>query len=75
MKNHHITVVGLGHVGLSLAFESAKYLPVSGFDINMRWIKTLRSGRDSNGEVSDKELRASTLEISSDPRVIKKATS
>ena len=41
MNNLHITVVGLGYVGLPLAVELAKYLPVFGFDINMRRIKTL----------------------------------
>ncbi|MBD3344077.1 MAG: nucleotide sugar dehydrogenase [Chitinivibrionales bacterium] len=73
MKSLQITVVGLGYVGLPLAVELAKYFPVSGFDINKRRTKVLKSGKDPNGEVDDIDLKKSSLQVSSDPRVIKKA--
>ena len=72
MQDLRIVVVGLGYVGLPLAVEMAKYFPTTGFDINERRIKVLKSGRDPNGEVADKDLRDSSLSVSSDPSIIKK---
>ncbi|WP_250434129.1 nucleotide sugar dehydrogenase [Hanstruepera flava] len=55
---HHITVVGLGYVGLPLAVEFAKQYPVVGFDINAKRVAELRSGTDRTLEVSSPELEA-----------------
>ena len=61
-------VVGLGYVGLPVALALAKqFTPVIGFDISSRRIDELRNGRDVTGEVSEAELRASHLILSSDP--------
>lgn len=73
MKKLTISVIGLGYVGLPLAVELAKYFAVSGFDINEKRIGILKKGKDPNGEVSDEELKKSTLTYSSDPVIIKEA--
>ena len=52
-----IAVIGLGYVGLPLAVEFGKKLPVSGFDVNLKRIDELRSGKDRTLEVSDAELK------------------
>ncbi|MDF3861143.1 Vi polysaccharide biosynthesis UDP-N-acetylglucosamine C-6 dehydrogenase TviB, partial [Achromobacter denitrificans] len=39
-----LAVVGLGYVGLPLAVEFGKRLPVIGFDINTRRIEALKAG-------------------------------
>lgn len=52
-----IAVIGLGYVGLPLAVEFAKKLPVIGFDVNLRRIKELQEGKDHTLEVSDEELK------------------
>lgn len=52
-----ITVIGLGYVGLPLAVEFGKKLPVSGFDVSLKRIDELRAGRDHTLEVSDDELK------------------
>lgn len=52
-----IAVIGLGYVGLPLAVEFGKKLQVSGFDVNIKRIDELRSGKDRTLEVSDAELK------------------
>ena len=54
----HIAVVGLGYVGLPLAVEFGKRLPVVGFDINPARIAALGAGHDATLEISDEELRS-----------------
>lgn len=56
MENARIAVIGLGYVGLPLAVEFGKSMPVVGFDINAQRIAALRAGHDSTLEVSDTEL-------------------
>ena len=53
-------VIGLGYVGLPLAVEFGKHLPVIGFDVNSARIAELRAGRDSSLEVDPAELAAAT---------------
>jgi len=63
-----IAVVGLGYVGLPLAVEFAKQLPVVGFDINEARVAELRAGHDRTLEVSDEELAEAThLTCTADP--------
>src|SRR5690606_40375530 len=51
-----IAVIGLGYVGLPLAVEFGKKVPVVGFDIHQKRIDELRSGQDHTLEVSPEEL-------------------
>lgn len=55
-----IGVIGLGYVGLPLAVEFGKKLPVVGYDVNLRRIDELRQGKDHTLEVSDDELKEAT---------------
>lgn len=52
-----IAVIGLGYVGLPLAVEFGKKLPVIGFDIYQKRIDELNSGQDHTLEVSSEELK------------------
>jgi len=52
-----IAVIGLGYVGLPLAVEFRKKVPVVGFDIYQQRIDELKSGRDHTLEVSPEELK------------------
>lgn len=56
LEETKIAIIGLGYVGLPLAVEFAKNLPVLGFDINKPRIEELKFGTDSTLEVSDEEL-------------------
>lgn len=72
IKNIKIAVIGLGYVGLPLAVEFGKHLPVVGFDINAERISALAAGTDHTLEVSDEELtQASHLSYSSDIQALK----
>jgi UDP-N-acetyl-D-glucosamine/UDP-N-acetyl-D-galactosamine dehydrogenase len=55
-KQYHLTVIGLGYVGLPLAVEFAKKYPVVGFDINKERIAELRSGNDHTLEINSDQL-------------------
>ena len=51
-----IAIIGLGYVGLPLAVEFGKKVPVVGFDIHQKRIDELKSGNDHTLEVSSEEL-------------------
>jgi UDP-N-acetyl-D-galactosamine dehydrogenase len=55
-----IAVVGLGYVGLPLAVEFGKKMPVIGFDINRLRVDELKSGHDHTLEVDETELASAT---------------
>ena len=55
-----IAIIGLGYVGLPLAVEFGKKVPVVGFDIHQKRIDELRNGQDHTLEVSPEELKQST---------------
>jgi UDP-N-acetyl-D-galactosamine dehydrogenase len=59
--NQNIAVIGLGYVGLPLAVEFGKKIKTVGFDINKTRIEELKSGFDRTLEVSDENLKLSTL--------------
>ncbi len=62
-----IAIIGLGYVGLPLAVEFGKSMPVTGFDISSARISELRTGMDRTLEVSKDELaEASHLDFSDD---------
>ena len=54
-----IAIIGLGYVGLPLAVEFGKKVPVIGFDIHQKRIDELKSGNDHTLEVSPEELAQS----------------
>ena len=52
-----VAIIGLGYVGLPLAVEFGKQVPVVGFDINQKRIDDLKSCQDNTLEVSSEELK------------------
>lgn len=52
-----IAIIGLGYVGLPLAVEFGKKVPVVGFDIYQKRIDELKNGQDHTLEVSPEELK------------------
>lgn len=55
-----IAIIGLGYVGLPLAVEFGRKVPVVGFDIHQKRIDELRLGQDHTLEVSAEELAQAT---------------
>ena len=62
-----IVIVGLGYVGLPLAVALARGAAVLGVDIDRSRIEEIQAGIDRTHEVSAEALRASSLEVTSDP--------
>lgn len=60
LENLKIAIIGLGYVGLPLAVEFGKKLPVVGFDIDQKRIQELQNGQDHTLEVSPEELKQAT---------------
>lgn len=58
MKNHKISVIGLGYVGLPLALEFAKKYEVIGFDINKERVEELQRGEDRTQEADLDTLKS-----------------
>ena len=73
LKKMKIAVVGLGYVGMPLAVALAKYGPVAGYDINAVRVSELKEGRDSNREIRQSVLRASTCKFTDQINDIKDA--
>ena len=63
LNDARIAIIGLGYVGLPLAVEFAKELPVTGFDINSRRIGELLEQHDRTREVSAEDLETASKNL------------
>lgn len=69
-----ICVVGLGYVGLPLAYLFGKTdLKTYGFDVKEPRINELKNGTDSTRELSAEQLKETNIEYTTDPGVIAKS--
>ena len=73
-KEKKLAIIGLGYVGMPIAVAFAKKIDVIGFDINAKKIDLYKSGIDPTGEIGDEEIRATTVEFTSDEAELKKAS-
>lgn len=60
-----VAVIGQGYVGLPLALEFSKFMPVYGFDINENRVKELNNGEDHTLEADSDEIK-SLLKLAED---------
>lgn len=70
-----ISVIGLGYVGLpvAVAFGQGAEMPVIAFDINKGRIEELKKGIDVTGEVTQENLTAANLKLTTKPTDLKAA--
>jgi UDP-N-acetyl-D-galactosamine dehydrogenase len=68
-----LAVIGLGYVGLPIALEFAKKIPVIGFDINSRRIAMMRNQIDPSKEVDAKEFEGRDILFTDDAEILKQA--
>ena len=61
-----LALVGLGYVGMPIAVEFAKHVPVIGYDINETRVKEYAAGIDATNEVGA-AIRDTTVEFTADP--------
>ena len=67
-----LALVGLGYVGMPIAVEFAKHIPVIGFDINEKRIAEYKSGIDSTNEIGE-AIKHTTVDFTSDPKRLSEA--
>ncbi len=60
-----VAVIGQGYVGLPLALEFSKFMPVYGFDINVNRVNELNNGEDHTLEADSNEIK-SLLKLAED---------
>ncbi len=71
--NKKIAVIGLGYVGLPLAVVLNSKYNVIGFDINSKRISELKKSNDATNEISETDLKNSTIEFTDNPSELKNA--
>lgn len=67
-----LALVGLGYVGMPIAVEFAKHVPVIGFDINEKRVNEYKNGIDSTNEVGP-AIKNSKVDFTADPTRLKEA--
>lgn len=65
-----VCVIGLGYVGLPLAFHLAKKVKTYGYDVDPERVAELEKGYDRTNEIEPERLRRSPLLYTSDPSEI-----
>ena len=67
-----LALVGLGYVGMPIAVEFAKHIPVIGFDINEKRVNEYKNGIDATNEVGE-AIKDTTVDFTADPTRLKEA--
>lgn len=67
-----LALVGLGYVGMPIAVEFAKHIPVIGFDINEKRVNEYRNGIDATNEIGA-AIKNTTVDFTADPARLKEA--
>jgi len=74
MNGHRIAVVGLGYVGLPVAVAFGKiFKGTIGFDISAERVAELKSGKDRTEEVTPADLRACSVDFTTESETLSKA--
>ncbi len=73
-KESKISVIGLGYVGLPIALEFAKHVPVIGFDINEERVEMMKNGQDPSDELDSSEFDDRDIVFTANPEDLRDAT-
>lgn len=73
-KETKLAVIGLGYVGLPIALEFARKLPVIGFDINEQRVEMMKNKIDPSGELETNDFENCDIEFTADPEKLREAT-
>lgn len=72
-KEKKIAVIGLGYVGLPIALEYAKHVPVIGFDIKPDRVELMKKGIDPSNELEASDFENRDILFTSDINDLKDA--
>lgn len=67
-----LALVGLGYVGMPIAVEFSKHIPVIGFDINEKRVNEYKNGIDSTNEVGE-AIKDCKVDFTADPKKLSEA--
>ena len=68
-----LSLIGLGYVGLPIALEFGKHVPVVGFDINAERVEMMRNSVDPSEELSADAFEGVDIHFTADPADLKEA--
>ena len=68
-----LSLIGLGYVGMPIAYAFSKKLKVIGFDLNQAKIALYQSGIDPTKEVGDAEIRDCSVDFTADETRLREA--
>lgn len=72
-KKEKLAVIGLGYVGLPIALEFAKKIPVIGFDINAKRIELMQQGVDPSNELEKEAFEGCDIQFTNCLDVLREA--
>ena len=72
-KKKKLAVIGLGYVGLPIALEFAKKIPVIGFDINENRINMMKNAIDPSNELESSAFNGCDIEFTNSLDVLRQA--
>jgi UDP-N-acetyl-D-glucosamine/UDP-N-acetyl-D-galactosamine dehydrogenase len=72
-KEKKIALIGLGYVGLPIALEFAKHVPVIGFDIKPDRVEMMKRGIDPSRELESEDFENKDITFTADVEVLKNA--
>ncbi len=72
-KEKKIAVIGLGYVGLPIALEFARKLPVVGFDIKPDRVEKMKNKIDPSDELGSESFHNTDILFTADPEDLKSA--
>ncbi len=72
-KKKKLAVIGLGYVGLPIALEFAKKIPVLGFDISEERIALMKKGIDPSQELEPEAFEGRDITFTADPQDLSEA--
>ena len=72
-KEAKLSLIGLGYVGLPIALEFAKQIPVIGFDISEERVEKMKKGIDPSGELNAEEFENRDITFTSNLEDVKSA--
>lgn len=68
-----LALVGLGYVGMPIAVEFAKHVPVIGYDLNEAKIEQYKNGFDPTNEVGSEGIKNSNVDFTADETRLQEA--
>jgi UDP-N-acetyl-D-galactosamine dehydrogenase len=68
-----LAVIGLGYVGLPIALELARKMPVIGYDIKPDRIETMKKGKDPSNELDAEAFRGCNIRFTAREEDLKEA--